>query len=188
MDIIVKIADKINNSEYEKSETIREKLGHMTNTIRIMKEIKETKIHIKYRKRIKEDKKSITYRMEIQLEKKNNAEWKILKRIQKLEAFKEIDGRLLARNTLLKDSIMKTFKVKMMISKLPTLLNIYYRDTKKNPDPICSRCVKAIENQKHWIECEANNYKLEDMIKEILTKMKEEKQLTKEEINEVTKK
>ncbi|CAG8740200.1 38816_t:CDS:2 [Gigaspora margarita] len=41
MDIMVKIVEKINNLEYERSETIKEKLGHMTNTIRIMKEYEE---------------------------------------------------------------------------------------------------------------------------------------------------
>ncbi|KAF0546058.1 hypothetical protein F8M41_001732 [Gigaspora margarita] len=67
MDIIVKIAEKINNLEYKRNKTIKEKLGYMTNTIKIMKEVKETKIHIEYRKRIKENKESIMHRMEIQL-------------------------------------------------------------------------------------------------------------------------
>ncbi|CAG8746569.1 23453_t:CDS:1, partial [Gigaspora margarita] len=38
MDVILKIVDKINNPEYKRSGTIRKKLGHITNTIRIMKE------------------------------------------------------------------------------------------------------------------------------------------------------
>ncbi|CAG8815337.1 1463_t:CDS:1, partial [Gigaspora rosea] len=57
----------------------------------------------------------------------------------------------------------------------------------KNPNSICPRCEKAIEDQKHWIECEANNYSLEDMIKKAIIKTEEKTKLMKEEANEVTK-
>ncbi|CAG8840966.1 684_t:CDS:2, partial [Gigaspora margarita] len=43
MNVIKKIVDKINNTEHKKSEIIRGKLGHMINTVRVMKEIKEIK-------------------------------------------------------------------------------------------------------------------------------------------------
>ncbi|CAG8799217.1 25622_t:CDS:1, partial [Gigaspora rosea] len=68
MEEMVKIVQKINSKEFERSSAIREKLGHITNTVRVMKEVKETKISIKYQERIKEEKESITYRTEIRLQ------------------------------------------------------------------------------------------------------------------------
>ncbi|CAG8845069.1 28032_t:CDS:1, partial [Gigaspora margarita] len=43
MNAMVKIMDKINNKEYKKSGTIREKLDYITNIVRVMKKVKEIK-------------------------------------------------------------------------------------------------------------------------------------------------
>src|SRR5260364_324539 len=70
------------------------------------------------------------------------AEWSSQNRVENLKKKTEIDwkviyeslnteSRPLARYTSTKASIIKSFKVKMMINELLTLLNIYYRNKKK---------------------------------------------------------
>src|SRR6185437_6278534 len=107
------------------------------------------------------------------------SEWSSQNRIENLKKKTEIDwktiynglnieSRPLERYTSTKASIIKSFKVKMMINELPTLLNMYYRDTKKEKDPMCPRCEKEYENQTHWIWCTKNKYTIKQVIKEIL--------------------
>ena len=72
---------------------------------------------------------------------------------------------------------MKLFKVKIMINELPTLLNMYYRDTKKEKDPACPRCEKEYENQTHWIWCQENTYTMKQAITEVYEESKEGKKV-----------
>src|SRR6185437_16251700 len=107
------------------------------------------------------------------------AEWSSQNRIEELKHKTAIDWsatfnslnkeeRPLARIIFTKASIIKSFKVKMMINQLPTLLNIYYRDKNKEIDPKCPRCGNEYEDQVHWIWCTENKYTMKQVIKEIL--------------------
>ena len=127
------------------------------------------------------------------------SEWSSQNRIENLKKKTEIDwkttynglnieSRPLARYTSTKASIIKSFKVKMMINELPTLLNMYYRDTKKEKDPMCPRCEKEYENQTHWIWCQENIYSMKQAITEVYEESKEAKKVPEKTREEETKK
>ncbi|CAG8802918.1 9845_t:CDS:1, partial [Gigaspora rosea] len=63
----MKVVDIINREEYEKMQIIKERLGHMIYSTRLMKEVKETKLRIEHKERTKEDSKSAVLRTEIQM-------------------------------------------------------------------------------------------------------------------------
>src|SRR5260363_415432 len=123
------------------------------------------------------------------------AEWSSQNRVEKLKKKMEIDwkvtyeslnieSRLLARYTSTKASIIKSFKVKMMINELPTLLNIYYRNKKNEKDPTCPRCENEYEDQTHWMWCRENTYKMKQAITETFEETKEEKKISEQEREE----
>src|SRR5260363_204066 len=120
------------------------------------------------------------------------SEWSSQNRVENLKKKTEIDRRVtyenlniesrpLARYTSTKASIIKSFKVKMMISELPILLNIYYRNKKKEKDPTCLRCENEYEDQTYWMWCRENIYKMKQAITETFEETKEGKKILEQE-------
>src|SRR6185437_2430772 len=73
----------------------------------------------------------------------------------------------------------------MSIKELHTLLNLHYRDPKENPDMICRKCGKEIDDQTHWMICEENYYKIEDAITEALEETEKKEIPKRKELKEI---
>ena len=69
-----------------------------------------------------------------------------------------------------KYSQLKSFKIKFLLNELPTLLNLHNRKPKVYPNPTCNRCTKHIEDNFHWLECNANSLSLNQLIQQSICK------------------
>jgi hypothetical protein len=83
----------------------------------------------------------------------------------------------LSRNTDPKKSILKTFKVIILTSELPTHLTLYNRNPKSYPNPHCAKCPNIPEDILHMLICPHNQVELKEIIKEAITKNCEDNEI-----------
>jgi hypothetical protein len=83
----------------------------------------------------------------------------------------------LSRNTDPKKSTLKTFKVKILTSELPTHLTLYNRNPKSYPNPHCAKCPNIPEDILHMLICPHNQVELKEIIKEAITKNCEDNEI-----------
>jgi hypothetical protein len=74
------------------------------------------------------------------------------------------------RATHPKHSQLKSFKIKFLLNELPTLLNLHYRKPKTYTNPTCNRCTLHIEDNLHWLECQANSITLNQLLQQTIHK------------------
>ena len=59
----------------------------------------------------------------------------------------------LSRNTNSLKSLLKTFKIKILTSELPTHLNLYNRNPKAHNNPFCTKCPHVLVDTHHMLIC-----------------------------------
>jgi len=74
-------------------------------------------------------------------------------------------------------SNLKNFKVKLIAKEIPTHLILHFRDPKKNPSHLCTRCYSASEDVAHLLTCLANPTNFLTKIKYILNRLAEKNNL-----------
>src|SRR5205085_728101 len=67
-------------------------------------------------------------------------------------------------------SILKAFKIKLLMDELPTQQNLHIQHPKKTTTAICQRCNTTIETNTHWIICSKNNTNFTTIINTTITK------------------
>jgi hypothetical protein len=70
-----------------------------------------------------------------------------------------------SRSTHPKYSLLKAFKIKMLLDELPTALNLAQRNSQKYKSTKCKRCNTRTENNQHWVQCSKNKITLSQIVR-----------------------
>ncbi|CAG8643311.1 9006_t:CDS:2, partial [Dentiscutata erythropus] len=90
----------------------------------------------------------------------------------------EMKDKPTSRSTDPKLSKIKNFKIKLLMQELPNYHNLYTRHPSKYLSPECRRCGHSVEDDPHWLTCEKNEKKIEDLIANLLNKFTNKFNLT----------